>query len=410
MFGLVQSRSNSKAGTRRNLNSGFVIKIKDISAFAVNLRTKSGQPRSNKGVMARPVSRYPRFRERQTSWKQGWKNSVLCLATAEDGAWGLGITSQSGPVVEIINRHLGNHLVGENAFATEKIWDMMVRMAAPYGATGPTSFAISAIDNALWDLKGKILKRPVYELLGGPQKEKIFCYATGRDLEWYLELGFKAVKVFLPYGPEAGLEGLEKNEAYIAESRQIVGDQVELMLDCWMSLDEDYAVGLAERLKPYRLRWIEEALPPADLDAWQSLRQRLPWQTLASGEHWHLPAAFAHAVKHRLVDILQPDVLWVGGITAAQKICHLAEAAGISVIPHGAMNAPYGQHLAFAMPAVTWGERSGGVSRPGVPLENAVWLPGTAVIKDGYLIPSDAPGFGIEVTREWIEDLCRPRE
>ena len=71
------------------------------------------------------------------------------------------------------------------------------------------------------------------------------------------------------------------------------------------------------------------------------------------------------------------------------------------------MNAPYGQHLAFAMPAVTWGERSGGVSRLGAPLENAVRLPGTAVIKDGYLIPSDAPGFGIEVTQGWIEDLCR---
>jgi len=88
------------------------------------------------------------------------------------------------------------------------------------------------------------------------------------------------------------------------------------------------------------------------------------------------------------------------------KICHLAEAAGLSVITHAGMNYPYGQHLAFAMPAIAWGERSEGVSAPGVPLEEMTRLPGTAAIKDGCLVPNDAPGFGIEVSLEWLERVA----
>ena len=125
--------------------------------------------------------------------------------------------------------------------------------------------------------------------------------------------------------------------------------------------------------------------------------------TLTAGEHWYGPLTFAMAANRRLVDIFQPDVLWAGGITACVKICHIAEAAGISVITHGGMNYPYGQHLAFAMPSIPWGERSEGVSAPGVPLEEMIKLPGTPVVRNGYLVPSDAPGFGIEVTREWLE-------
>ena len=123
--------------------------------------------------------------------------------------------------------------------ATEKLWDMMRRSAAPYGASGVASYAISAVDNALWDLKGKLLGLPVYELLGGPVKDRIFCYAsntmldykTSDYLEWYLELGFKAVKVFLRYGPDAGLAGLNKNVELVAQAREQVGPDIELAVD-----------------------------------------------------------------------------------------------------------------------------------------------------------------------------------
>ena len=353
---------------------------------------------------ASPMARYPAYKGRRSSWSANWK-STACIVTAADGTFGLGISNFAGPVVRLINDHFGPRIVGENCMATEKIFDMMARLATPYGSYGLASYAISAVDLALWDLKGKILDRPVYELLGGPQKEKVFCYATGFDSAWYMELGFRAMKLPLPYGPADGLEGLNKAEEMVAAVRAQIGPNVDLMLDCWMALDVDYAVRLAETLRPYRLRWIEDYLLPEDMDGFAQVRQRLPWQTLAAGEHWYMPQTFSQAASRRLVDIFQPDPLWAGGISACLRICHIAEAAGLEVILHGGMNYPYGQHLAFAMPAITWGERSGGVSAPGVPLAETVLLPGTAVIEDGCLVPSDAPGFGIEVDGAWLDSI-----
>ncbi|MSP11628.1 MAG: hypothetical protein EXR62_01590 [Chloroflexi bacterium] len=396
------------------------MKIKEIRAVPIKFQVQpKTKPRRQVGFpggkkpFVRPANRYPQLRkpeagERREAWQppDQWQN-VACVVTAEDGTWGLGISVMGTPVAAIINAHFAPNLVGENCMATEKLWDMMVRMSAMYGSNGLASYAISAVDVALWDLKGKLLRRPVYELLGGPQKDKIFCYASGSDTAWYLELGFKATKIFLPYGPVEGLDGLRQNEEIIARTRELVGDEVDLMADGWMGLDVEYTVRLAETLRPYRLKWLEDYLLPEEVDGYAAVRQRLPWQALATGEHWYLPMPFAQAASRRLVDIFQPDVLWAGGITAAIKICHIAEAAGISVIAHGGMNYPYGQHLSYAMPAIVWGEKSEGVSAPGVPLAEMVKLPGTAVIKNGYLVPSDAPGFGLEVTQVWLEEAAQ---
>lgn len=381
------------------------MKIKEIRAFEIDLtprpKTQPREPsRAGQMSMARPINRYRQLNS--AAINPQWKRAAV-IVTAEDGTTGFGVTIHSGPVISIINDHFAHALIGQNCMATEKMWDMMVRLAAPYGTSGLTSYAISAVDVALWDLKGKILQRPVYELLGGPQKDRIFCYATGFDTEWYMELGFKATKIFAPFGPEDGLEGLHKNVELVARTRETVGDQVELMLDCWMSSDEEYAVRLIELCRPFRLKWIEEFVPPDHYEGYEAVRRRVPWQTLASGEHWYLPTTFSMAAGRRLVDIFQPDILWGGGITGIVKICNIAQAAGISVITHAGMNYPFGQHVAFAMPAVIWGERSESVSAPGVPLEEMSLLPGTPAIQDGYVRPSDAPGFGLEITQAWLE-------
>ena len=384
------------------------MKIKEIRAIEIELNPlrkteprHSGKPHSK--TLHRPLDRYRKFRANR-SGNADWKR-VACIATAEDGTWGLGLGAFSGPLLSLINDQFASLLVGEDCMATEKLWDFMVSSTAPFGSTGIASYAISAVDTALWDLKGKILERPVYELLGGPQKDKIFCYASGFDTEWYMELGFKATKLFTPWGAEDGLQSIDKIEAMVASTRNLIGDEVELMLDCWLSQDVEHLVRLVERLRPYRLKWVEDYLPFDDLASYREARRRLPWQTLASGEHWYLPRTFASAISDRLVDILQPDVLWCGGITAAVKICRMAEAAGLSVIAHGGMNYPYGQHLSFAMPAVVWGERSESVSPPGVPLTEMTLLPGTPAIENGYLVPSDAPGFGIDVDLDWLEGV-----
>lgn len=386
--------------------------IKSVRGVSIDLtpdrKTEPRLPKQPAADWVSPMMGYGEFSK--ADWNAPWGRTA-CVVTADDGTWGLGITINSAPVNSIINDHFAPMLVGQNCMATEKVWDIMQRISTHYSNVGLASYAVSAVDNALWDLKGKLLGKPVYELLGGPQKDKIFCYASNTDvsygvensIDWFLELGFKAVKLFVPHGPHEGIEGLNKNVELVARTREQIGDDVELMLDAWISLNVEYIVRLVEALKPYRIKWLEDYLPPYDMDSYIKVRQRVPGQILATGEHWHTIHPFALAAGQGLVDIMQPDVAWVGGITASVRICHIAEAHGVTVIGHGGMNYPYGQHLAYAMPAIAWGERSEGVSPPGVPLEEMVTLPGTPAIKDGYLTPSDAPGFGMEITTDWLE-------
>ena len=347
------------------------------------------------GPVANPMTRYPRYAEFRPSWMPTWRN-FGCVVEAEDGTWGFASACHGRPVAAIIDDHLGPRLEGESCLATEKCYDMMVRMGAPYGATGLHAYAVSAIDLALWDLKGKLLQRPVYELLGGPARDELFCYATGGDADWYHELGFTAIKLPCPYGPDDGLEGLRKNVELVATTRELVGDETELMLDCWMAFDVEYAVRLAEALRPYNLKWMEEVLRSEDFDAHAELRQRVPWQTLATGEHWYTTVPFQHAANRQLVDILQPDINWVGGLTAMVKICAIAEAAGISVIPHGGGNSPYGQHACYGLPAIPWTECFI-ATPPGVPPQEAPRMPGVAAPDKGCMRPSNSPGFGLEI-------------
>lgn len=333
------------------------MKIKSVRAVEIDvtppMKTKPRVPKLPGDGFISPMRRYPELT--RADWSADWKRTA-CVVTADDGTWGFGMTLHSGPTISIINDHLAGVIEGENCMATERLWDVMQRASAPYSSAGLASFAISAVDNALWDLKGKLLGLPVYELLGGPQKEKIFCYASNTDIsygtehsiDWFLELGFKAVKLFMRAGPEDGLDGIRRTEELVAATREQVGDDVEIAVDAWMSFNTDYAVRICEALRPYRIKWLEDYLIPEDMDSYFRVRERVPYQTLATGEHWYSIHPFALAATHGLVDIFQPDLSWVGGITAGVKICHLAEAHGITVIPHASSSYPWGQHLANA--------------------------------------------------------------
>ena len=358
------------------------------------------QPWAVDAEVANPMSRYPKVKAHRSLWLPAWEN-VWCEVVAEDGTRGLGMTSHGRPVAATIDEHLGPQLLGEDVFAGERLADMLFRLTKPYGSTGLASYAVSAIDLALWDLRGKLLGQPVWQLLGGPTKEKLFCYATGNDVDWYQELGFKAFKLACPYGPADGLDGIKRNTEFVAAAREKIGDDCELMLDCWMAFDVEYTVRLAEALRPYRLKWLEECLIPEDLDAHVALRQRLPWQTLATGEHWYTHVPFQWALRHGVADILQPDINWCGGVTTCQQIAGAADAAGVAVMLHGGGNTAFGQHFSYASRAVPWLECFVGTPI-GVPLAEAWALPGQPVPTDGWLVPSDAPGFGLELQDEWL--------
>ena len=168
-----------------------------------------------------------------------------------------------------------------------------------------------------------------------------------------------------------------------------------------MAYDVEFAIRLAERLRPYELRWMEEPLIPEDLEGHIQLRRAVPFMPIATGEDHHTRVPFRQLIENRCVDVVQPDLHWCGGMTEAIKIYHIAEGTGIKSSPHGGLNSAYGQHFCYAMPDCTLSEFH--LSTPvGVPLEEVAAMPGVPVPKDGYLVPSDAPGFGQEIAAEWI--------
>lgn len=405
------SRSTARRGSGRGgagtPERAIPVKITSIQAVRLNApaRPPLTPPRRSSWTetaeVANPMSRYPEVKAHRGLWLPAWE-AVWCRVTLADGTVGYGQTGNGRAVAAVIDDHLAPNLIGEDITAKERLADKLVRLTSPYGATGLASYAVSAVDLALWDAHGRLEHKPVYALAGGPAHDRLFCYATGNDVDWYHELGFRAFKLACPYGPADGLDGLRRNEEFVARAREQIGDECELMLDCWMAFDIEYTVRLAETLRPYRLRWIEEYLPPDDYDAHLAVRDRLPWQTLATGEHWYTTYPFQWAINHRVADIVQPDIQWAGGFSACQKIAASAGAANVSVILHAGGNTAHGQHFSFASPAVPWLECFVG-SPPGVPLEEVWGLPGQAVPKDGYLVPSDAPGFGLDIPDAWFE-------
>jgi L-rhamnonate dehydratase len=381
------------------------MKIKSIHVVRVNFPPRAlttptrRESWSSHAEVANPMSRYPHVKRQRSMWQPKFEGAYVQV-TAENGVSGYAPLWPARPLQPVIE-HFHDQLSGQDALASERVADMMFRLTKPYGTPGLASYAISAVDVAMWDLKGRLLEQPVYALLGGPARERIFCYATGNDVDWYQELGFKAFKLACPYGPADGLDGIRKNQEFVAQARETIGDDCELMLDCWMAFDVDYTVRLAEALRPYRLRWMEECLVPEDLQGHIELRQRLPWQSLTTGEHWYTHYTFQWAISNRVVDILQPDIMWCGGVTTLQKVCSAAEAAGISVMLHGGGNNVYGQHFTYASTATPWLECFVGTP-VGVPLAEGWAAVGQAVPQDGWLTPSDSPGFGLEIKPEWV--------
>ena len=238
------------------------MKIKNLQAVRIEVPNLSVPPTGTRlgwyhtAEVANPMSRFVHAKAHRSLWLPKWE-PTWCKVTLEDGTWGLGSTSNGRVSAAVIEDHLAPNLIGQDGFALEKLTDMMFRLTKPYGTPGLASYAISAVDLALWDAKGKALQQPVYSLLGGKHKEAIQCYATGNDIDWYMECGFEMFKLACPFGPTDGMAGLAGNEELVATARDQIGAKRELMLDCWMAFDVDYSCRLAHRLRPYGLKWME---------------------------------------------------------------------------------------------------------------------------------------------------------
>lgn len=365
-------------------------------------KTKGRRPSwSQQSPRALPLNKYPEF-SRLPGAQPGIGGGVNWVQViAEDGTWGLGRCGFGPPVASVIETMFAPLLEGRDCLATEYLNDLMWRSMQRLGSAGHAAVAQSGIDLALWDLKGKLLNQPVYSLLGGPCRDKIRCYATGDDLDWAIELGFTAFKITNPVHYDSGTEGLNRLEEKVAQARDTVGPDADLMINPVMSYNVDFAIQAAERLRPYRLRWLEEPLIPPDLEGHIALKRAVPWMPIATGEDHHGRYAFRQLVEHRCVDVLQPDINWCGGLTEAVKIYIIGEAAGLTTIPHGGANSPFGQHFSFAMPESPMAEYWLGTD-PGIPLEEVKPWPGMAMPENGYVVPSDEPGFGLGINEDWI--------
>lgn len=269
--------------------------------------------------------------------------SNLFLEVETDG----GQRGMAGPVegtVASLALGLEDLLVGRDPLETEKLWDLMYRRET-HGRKGRSMMAISAIDCALWDLRGGHHGEPVHRLLGGPTRTEIpayasmFMYSTEPEdvRETAAEMrdrGYDAQKWFFQHGPGSGREGREANLALAEAARDGAGEDHDLMFDCWMSWGYDYAAGMLEDLAAYDPRWLEEPVPPDEIDRYADLRSRAPF-SIAGGEHEYTRWGFHELFARDAVDVAQPDTFWAGGISELDKICTLGSVHDVPVIPHG---------------------------------------------------------------------------
>ncbi|MCO5222950.1 MAG: L-rhamnonate dehydratase [Thermomicrobiales bacterium] len=350
-------------------------------------------------IIANPMSGYPDYYERRSSWGAKALGTVLVEIETDGGLIGQGVSQGGVPSARIVVDHLSRFLLGSDPRDVERIWDQMFRSTLPYGRKGLALCAISAVDIALWDLCGKLRGEPVYKLLGGETKQEIPCYLTGPQPWAAKELGFFGGKMPLPHGPADGTEGLNANVEMVAKAREAVGPDFELMLDCYMALDVPYTIDLANAVRPYRVRWIEEALPPDDYDGHARIKAACPWQRFSTGEHEYTRYGFRELITRGNLDLLQPDLAWVGGITEAKKIAAMAQAYDLPVVPHG--SGVFSTHFQMASSNGPFQEVLA-MSPTGddiLPIWNGL-IDGDPLPKNGVVRPPDRPGWGIELVQD----------
>ncbi len=296
-------------------------------------------------LIANPMSIYPRYREKRSSWMRAM-TTVIIRVSSESGLSGLGwVGGGKAAPASLVEDVFADLVVGESPFDTEALWDRMYRASIPYGRKGAAVEAISGIDTALWDLVGRITGQPVYRLLGGKTKDTLPVYATGNAVESHVARGFRDVKLAMIHGPADGRAGMDANEDLVRTTRESIGPDGQIMLDCYMGWDEPYTIEMAARLRQYRVRWIEEPLMPQYADGHRRLRDLLnPMGILVTGgEHEFTRWGFRQLIEKQAVDILQPDIGRAGGISGGQEdlraglglrgACHPAWLGGADLPP-----------------------------------------------------------------------------
>ncbi len=347
-------------------------------------------------LISNPMSGYAPYREKRSSWGIGALSSIVVEIETQGGVTGVAVGSGGAPAAWLIQNHFRRFIVGEDARNTNRIWDELFRASLPYGRKGLPIMAISAVDLALWDLLGRLRQEPVYNLIGGAARDEISFYCTGPAPDAVKALGFWGAKVPLPHSPFDGEDGLKANVAFLKAHREAVGPGFPLMVDCYMSLTVSYAIRLAEACKALGIYWWEEVLPPDDIEGFRLLKQAHPTLKWTTGEHEYTRFGFRRLIEERLLDILQPDVIWVGGMTELLRIAAHASAYDIPVVPHA--SGPYAYHFIASQtqPPLCEYVAASPDGRTILPVFGELFT-GEPLPVNGRLRLSDKPGFGMEL-------------
>lgn len=356
--------------------------------------------------IATPMARYPEYRVSRQSFGINLLGTLVVEIEADDGTIGFAVTTGGEPGAWIVEKHLSRFIEGAKITDIERIWDQMYFSTLYYGRKGLVVNAISGVDLALWDLLAKWRKEPVYQLLGGPVRDELIFYATGARPDAAKALGFIGGKMPLHHGPAEREEGLQKNLDLLADMRSKVGDDFWLMYDCWMSLDLNYAIRLADKAADYGLKWIEEALPPDDYWGYADLRRSVPpGMMVTTGEHESTRWGFRMLLEMECADIIQPDVGWCGGISELIKISAMADARGVMVVPHG--SSVYSYHFVVTRHNSPFAEFL--MMAPGADVVIPMFSPlllDEPVPENGRMKVPETPGFGVRLNPD--VPLARP--
>jgi galactonate dehydratase len=347
-----------------------------------------------------------------------WRNLTIVRLHTDKGLTGLGearMVNHTDALVGYLREAAPRHVIGHDPFRIEELIKKMGR--DDFSRAGEVmSSGIAAFETACWDIVGKALGQPVYNLLGGAVRERVKAYANGwyrveREPEEFhaaarkvVERGYKALKLD-PFGP--GHYELERSEklravALVEAVRDAIGPEPEILLEMHGRFSPATAIEMARILEPYGLGWVEEPVPPVNLKALRKASDGIPATAVATGERIHQRGEYRELFELQAADVIQPDISHIGGLLESKKLAAWAESYYVTVAPHnvgGQINTAAALHLAACTTNFRIQEYFNDFADPWV-RETAEGLP---EVVDGYFALPEGPGLGLELNEEVIK-------
>jgi galactonate dehydratase len=364
-----------------------------------------------------------------------WGEFLFVEVNTDEGITGWGeittTTKIANRALTTMLRQIGSMLVGEDPARIEQLWHKLFRSFTYMGSRGAAVECVSAIDIALWDIRGKALGKPIYELLGGPVRDEIALYthpdqrkftsqeAVITEIQDIVKSGHTALKFdpFPQQGPHVDGQAREQRDGYLDGSmtrkdereaaeltaliRETAGPDIEILIDAHGRFDVPTAIRLCRTLEDAgQIDWFEEPVPPESLNALKQVREKVS-APISWGERGHTKWDFVPILENKLADYIMPDVTWTGGITELKKISAMCEAYFIPVSPHdaaGPINVVAGAQVMMTVPNFYKLETSEwNLHKYDVlidkPLDNS----------NGSLKLTTRPGLGVEMNRDYLE-------